>query len=287
MLLREAKQRLEEGNSLHLIAQVFTEISSSKLKRIRRGIEENRYFYYDLSNIYSLINMIALKNNITRRAKYNKTAAILVGSNERFYGQITNMMINFFISQIGGKNYDLMVVGKSNHAALEGLNFHRPYRKIVFKKDLPEREEIQAVTAQIKDYTQVLVYYPQMKSVLVQIPVSKDITQTSELASYGGNKEQMKAILGQLDYLLEPDIRNMIQFFDTQIKGLLLEQTLMEAELARTASRLITMDHAQNEAEDYIKQMQGEVRRSKKNAANAKIIEAVSVLELVKGKING
>ena len=120
--------------------------------------------------------MIAIKNNIVRQTKYNKTAVILLGSNERFYGSVTNMMVNFFLNQTNGLNCDRLIVGKSTHSALAGTSYSFPYKKIVFKRDLPEREEIQNLTAQVKDYAKVIVYYPQMKSVLIQTPVSKDIT---------------------------------------------------------------------------------------------------------------
>jgi F0F1-type ATP synthase gamma subunit len=284
MNIQEIKQKVEEGESLQLITRVFTEISSAKLKRIRKGIEQNRAFFYDLTNIYSLINMLSVKQGIKRKPKNPRTVVILLTSNFRFYGMVTNPLIDYFLKDTGKKDVDKIVIGKTAHANLETLHYNQQYRKMTFNSDIPSMSEIQNLTNQVKDYAKVVVYYSQMKSVLIQVPVSKDITQSIDPLQYVNQEKEVQKLLSEFDYILEPDLGIMLQFFDAQIKGLLLEHTFLESELARTASRLISMDSAQNQAKDYLSDMKNELRIEKKNITNARIIETISVLNLVRNR---
>jgi ATP synthase F1 gamma subunit len=282
MNIQDIKQKIDEGASLQLITRVFTEISSSKLKRIRHGIEQNRAFFYDLTNIYSLLNMLAVKQGINRRPKNPRSAVILLTSNFRFYGQVTNPLMDYFIKKTDKKDLDRFIVGKTAHSYLESNHYQLPFKKIVFSSDIPTMAEIQNLTNQVKDYARVYMYYSQMRSVLIQKPVDKDITQSIDPLLYANQNEHIKELLSEFDYILEPDLSIMIQFFDTQIKGLLLEHTFLESELARTASRLISMDTAQNEAKKYLNSMKEALKIEKKNITNARIIETVSVLNLLR-----
>ena len=282
MIIQEINQKIEEGESLQLITRVFTEISSSKLKKIRKGIEQNRAFFYDLTNIYSLLNMLAVKQGIKRQPKNPRTAAILITSNYRFYGQVTNPLLAHFQKKTTGKDLDCFVVGKTAHSYFESTHFNEPYKKITFQTDIPTISELQNLTSQIKDHAKVIVFYSQMKSVLIQNPVDKDITQSIDPSLYINQDENVRKLLGEFDYILEPDLGIMLQFFDAQIKGLLLEHTFLESELARTASRLISMDSAQNQSKEYLTDMKKELRTARKNITNSRIVETVSVLNLIR-----
>jgi ATP synthase F1 gamma subunit len=284
MLIRDIKQRIDQGKSLELISQTFTEIASAKLKRIRRGIEQNRSFFYDLSNIYSLVNLIAAKNGIKKEVKINKTAVVLISSNERFYGSITNKLLEFFLNQTRDKQIDRFVIGRTAHFYLNETSYAYPFKKITLKRDSPSREELQALTSQIKDYSQVLVFYSQFKSVLIQLSAVKDISQSVSAIDFSAGSEEIKELLKNIDYIVEPEVKLMLQFFDTQIKSLILEALFLEAELARTASRLIAMDTSQNEAKDYINSWQKQLGQAKKTVINSRILEQVQIINAIKKK---
>lgn len=284
MSLQQIKQRVEEGESLQLITRVFTEIASAKLKRIRKGIEQNRSFFYDLTNMYSLVNMLSLKQGAKIKPINPRTAVILISSNYRFYGRVTNPLIEYFVQQTAGKDLDRLVIGKTAHSSLETMQYKLPYKQFVFKKDIPDIAEVMDLTSQVKDHAKVIVFHSQMKSVLIQVPVAKEITQSIDPHIYEKGTIGASNLLNQFDYILEPDLGLMLQFFDAQIKGLLLEHAFLEAELARTASRVISMDTAQNGAKDYLTKVKNELKTERKNITNARIIETISVLNMSRKK---
>jgi len=274
MTVKEINGLIIEARSLKEITQVFTQIASSKLKRIRAGVERNRLFFEDLSLLFEVINSIALKMKITLPPKNGKTLTILLTSNERFYGKIASELIEFYIVQTSKIHSDRVVVGKSGIETLKSMNYVFKYEPLLFKSDFPTNRELLVLGETIKNYSKVLIFHPKFESVLVQVPVISDITHSQE--QIGIKEKAAKIATEYVNYIVEPEIGIMAQFFDSQIKTLLLETTFLESELARTASRLISMDRAQNEAEKYLNEKRGLLLNAKRSIANARILEMVA-----------
>ncbi len=79
---------------------------------------------------------------------------------------------------------------------------------------------------------------------------------------------------------MEPEIKTIAEFFDNQIKILILESTFLESELARTASRLITMDSAQNEAEKFLSNQELSLLTAQRSIQNARILETIAAMNI-------
>lgn len=277
MTTKEIIEAIEEAKSLKQITQAFTQISSSKLKKIRDGVERNRVFFNDLSGIYGLINAVATKRAIVRPPKNGKTLVLLLTSNERFYGKITGELLEFFLVQVSKIRSDKVVIGRSGVETLKAMNYALSYTPLILKSDFPNNEEFVKLSQLVQDYSKVLVFHPQFQSVMMQKPVIADITH-SEQEVDNKNAESQKLVEEYNNYIVEPEIKIMADFFDAQIKVLLLESTFLEAELARTASRLISMDSAQNEAEKYLSTQELSLVNAQRSIQNARILETVAAM---------
>lgn len=277
MTTQEIVKLIEEAKSLRQITQAFTQISSSKLKRIRDGVERNRSFFKDLSDIYGLVNIIARARKIPAPPKNGKVLSILLTSNERFYGKITAELIEFFLVQISKTRSDKIVIGKSGVESLKALNYALTYTPMVLKTDFPNNEEYLKLSETVKAYSKVLVFHPEFVSVMVQRPVISDITRSEEEVSL--KTGMSKDLIEQYNnFIVEPEIKVMMDFFDSQIKVLLLESAFLESELARTASRLISMDSAQNEAEKYLSTQELALLNAQRSITNARILETIAAM---------
>lgn len=277
MTTKEINILIEEARSLKEITQAFTQISSSKLKRIRSGVERNREFFKDLSGIYGLINIIARRRKIPAPPKNGKTLSILLSSNERFYGKITSELIEFFLIQVSKINCDKLVVGRSGVETIKSLNYALTYTPLILKSDFPDSAEFLSLSKVVNNYSKVLVFHPQFQSVMTQIPIIADITQ-SELDVHTRTGQSEELISQINNFIIEPEVKIMVEFFDNQIKVILLEATFLEAELARTASRLISMDSAQNEAEKYLSTQELLLLNAQRSIQNARILETVAAM---------
>lgn len=286
MTIKEISGLIEEAQSLKEITQVFTQIASSKLKKIRASVERNREFFTDLASLFALVNIIATWRKIPLPPKNGKTLTILLSSNERFYGKISGELLEYYIVQTSKVRSDKIVIGRSAIESLKSMNYALAYTPLILKLDFPNNAELLSLANTVKQYSKVLVFHPRFESVLTQTPTISDITRTQE--EINTNPEQAAKLANQYNsYIVEPEIQIMAEFFDSQIKTLLLETTFLEAELARTASRLISMDRAQSEAEKYLTGKQLLLLNARRSIANGRILEMVAGLNGSKGVSSG
>lgn len=264
MTIGQLKQLIDEGGSLELIAQTFTEIAQFNLSRIRQRVEQNRTFFSEISQVYKMVQLVAAKKQIGDITKNNRTIGILLTSNFRFYGELNIELIRFYINSFKGSIADTIIIGKTG---IEFFNTYYPnkrYQTIIFKTDMPGEQELRDLASKINAYKRVLVFHTTFKSALSQIPTVTDITQVP--------LSQLKGI--PKSFIFEPEIVKVLQFFKTQITTLLLEQTFLESELSRTAGRLISMNQAEKNAKDYIRDLNRKLLEAQRSITNISLLES-------------
>lgn len=270
MTIRELTEEIQTTKNLKDIAQSYTEISSLRLKKIRKKTEQSRVFFQDLAYIFGLLHHMAevrkLKNKLIP-IKPPKEVVILITSNFRFYGRISNSATQLFMKYTEKHHADQIVIGKLGADLLRSRRYSQPYKLIKLQKDIPNHEEMLNLTELIKNYTSVILIYSEFRTILSQVPVIKDLTQTQIQASQSQFKKMDYA------FILEPEIKTMIDFFDTQIKNVLLSAAFLETELARVASRLLAMDQAQNNAKSLLKKEAQQLIFAKRALFNKKTLE--------------
>lgn len=267
MTIKEIDQLLEEGNSLKQIAQAYSEIANQKLKKIRIEVERNRLFFNEISRVYSLVRALANKKGITV-PKPKKRVCILQTSNYRFYGNINSSIIEFFIEKTKNLECDRVIIGKVGIEYFQSNHIFPSFIPMVLINDHPSPNELNAFVNIVKTYNQVLIFYSRLKSLLMQIPAAVDITETAEKIAVEGRTGS--------HFIFEPEISKTLQFFDSQILILQIEQAFLESEVSRTASRFISMDQAETEANKYIKQYSLLKSYSQRNMRNNQLLESIS-----------
>ena len=273
MTIREIDALIEEGSSLKQIAQAYSEIANLKIKRIRVEVERNRIFFNELSSIYALVKRLAVKKNIVIQ-KPKKRISLILTSNFRFYGNINSTLIDFFTAKTATIETDRIMLGKAAIDYFKAAKIFTNYHEVLLKGDQPEAEELIALINMVKDYNQVLVFYSKLKTLLVQQPSVIDVT-----ASYQNIKEDQKK---EFRFIFEPELAKILTFFDSSILTLLLEQTFLESEVSRTASRFISMDQAETEANKFIKEYEKLKAYTLKNLAGSRILENFASLMAVR-----
>jgi ATP synthase F1 gamma subunit len=273
--IKQVEEDLENGKSLKAVTEAFTDIASNKLRKIRTNIEVNRQFVSEIANLYQVIRTEALKRKVSLKTRPKPVVSILLTTNLRFYGAINANICQAFINITSQYQTDCIVVGQQGQIYLTSLNYPHPIKSFNFKDDLPDYDELVILMKEILQYEKILVYYCRLETVIVQVPTVIDISEQSSLAK----KNALAA--GTIDYIFEPEIKKLLDFFDGQILRALLEQAFLESELARTASRLISMDTAQMSAEKYVKDKTKELYRAKSRTRETRMLDAInSILSL-------
>lgn len=268
MTIKEVDAAIEEGQSLKSITQAYSEIANLKIKKIRTEVERNRFFFQEISKVYALIKKLAVKKKINI-TKPKKTISIVLTSNHRFYGQINSDLLKFFIQVTSSLETDRIVLGKMGIEYFKAQTVFKSLGEVLLKEDQPSTAELKFLVDLMKDYNQVLVFYSSMKSLLVQQPTMTDITASNVLANEPTTQKKEE----EFKFIFEPDLMKILQFFDSQIITLLLEATFLESELSRTASRFISMDSAETQANKLIKEYLMIKAYAKRNMDNNTILE--------------
>ena len=278
MTIRELDQLIEEGKSLKQIAQSYSEIANQKIKILRSQVEVNRLFFKDMSRVYALVKALAEKKKLSVR-KGKKMLSIILTSNYRFYGEINSSLIEFFIKTTQKLETDRIMLGKAAIEYFKNAKVFKSYQEILLKSDQPDPLELTNLVNIIKDYNQVLVFYSRLKSLLVQEPTYTDITSTTD-----------KIVLDKKDvshFIFEPELKKILTFFDSQILTLLVEETFLESEVSRTASRFISMDQAETEANKVLKEYERLRSYAQRNLRNNQLLESIaSILAVRKERTN-
>ncbi len=286
MITKHIIENIEEGVSLKLISQAYTEIASSKLKRIRQAVEKNRYYLEDLSKVFRIVKQVAANKQLPS-LKNNQTISVLLTSNYHFYGNINDALIRFFLEAMKNAPTQQIIVGKTAQEYFKAIGYKQPHQEYLLKTDYPTPLELETLVNMTKSYSKIMVYYAQMQTVMVQTPTAKDITQTSDMKPLTPEEQKHpQAFISKGEkapaFIFEPEIGKILDFFETQVTNLLLEQTFLESEVSRTASRLISMDQAQSRADKFISQQKILLGQARKSIANNKLLETYNALVSLK-----
>ncbi len=257
---------IKEISALKLLTGLYSEIALLRLKKIRHQVETARLFLQEIAQLYATVKTQALQKGLGGSLPAGRQVSLVLTSNERFFGAITSQMISYFISQVSSLKTDKMVIGKSGIELLHSLG-KTSFEPIVFGKDMPSENELAQLFNIIKQYQKVLIFYPQMQTVLKQEPIVLDITQTQK-AFFAGRVSK------KLAFIFEPEIALTLEFFENQAKMALLHQAFLEAQISQLASRLVTMDEAQNKAEELLKKEQLLLYQSQKSLENRRLLES-------------
>ncbi len=275
MTIKQIEEAMEEGMSLKTIAQAYSEIANLKIKKIRADVERNRIFFQEIGSVYAFIKNLAAEKKIAIQ-KPKETISIILTSNYRFYGSINSDLLEFYILTTGKIKTDQIYLGKA------AVDYFRAqpvvagsHKEILLKGDQPTAEELNALVVELSPYNQVLVFYSSMKSLLVQQPTVLDITASQ------ANSQQLKAN-SDFKFIFEPELAKILEFFDSQIITLILEGAFLESELSRTASRFISMDQAETEANKFLKEYQTLKAYTKRNMDNNTILENFASMAAVR-----
>lgn len=283
--IKDINQNIFEAEGLKTLASAYSEISSIKLGKIRHQIEKNDLFTTELAQLFKLVQEESLKRQLFNSQKKGVSSvlagwkkpgivSILLTSNSKFYGGLETSIIRYFMagterlaSQYPTIPHIRVIVGKTGVSYLQGIGYNLPYQPFTFKHDLPTEPEASDVINKFRSYQTVLVFHSKFKTVAKQIPVVTDISQTPPLPKVSKQKPSF--------HIFEPEINQIMEFFSTQIMKILLQQTFLEAELSRTAYRLISMDQAQDNANKYIKTQTNRLVVAKRATDNLRLLETI------------
>lgn len=275
--------------SLRIIAQVYQETSISEIQEVRSGVLKTRDYLSGLSNIYSELKsarsaqMAQLAKSLHKAQdasdKLQKTLIVLLSANTKLYGEIVLDVYKLFIDTLKSEpDADIMIVGRLGERLFSESGDRRKHLFFEIPDTNLQPHDLEPIIFHIVKYEKVVVFHGKFYNLMTQRATRANITGEVLLEqTAAGIHQEIK------QFLFEPNLEKLIQFFETQIFATMFRQTVHEAELARYASRVNAME----ESLQFIKKRQKELSNSKRRFVRSirqkKQLERLSGMRLWRG----
>ncbi len=269
------QNELEDLETIGFVASALFDVSAEKISRLRAAFEKNKAFYDDIADLYQSIKQTAFERGELpqKSATVVQTATVAFTSNIRFYGAVNAEVIGAFIEHMkSGAKSDYIVIGRTGKILMENApDCEKRTSYYAFKEDEPTGDERKQFLKSVASYNQVQIFYPSFINVFNQKVVMQDITYTPSAKALPGSTLAF-------DYIFEPELPKILDFFETKVRYLLFKRVMLESELARTAARLLSMNQAQDRSEETIVRLRRAIRRDTANFNDLRLLESFSAI---------
>ncbi len=238
------EETIELIRQLLPIIEANQEIAVMRIGHVRATVLATRAFEEGLSAIYTSVltsHKRALAEEQELAEIQGKAATILLSTNERLAGSITNVTASEFITFTDRQpRDDVIIVGQVGRDVWESQRPDKPYSFFDLPQQAVSMRQIRPLLTQLLAYEDLTVFYPRYASVVTQAPVIRKLGSALETAA----KASQAGPLQGTRYLFEPSLEEVLDFFNTQIFSTVVKQLFEETELAILGSRITAMENA-------------------------------------------
>ncbi len=270
------QDELEELTTIRFVASALFDVSAEKIARLRAAFEKNQAFYDDIASLYQSVKQTAFERGelpVRPVTTALRTAVVAFTSNKRFYGSINAEVIQTFLQSMrSNAQAEYIVIGRTGKGLME--NEPREEKRasyFAFEGDEPNREEIRQFLKNVAPYDQVQVIYPAFVNVFSHTVRVHDIT-------FAPHEKGADDKTPPFDYIFEPELPKILEFFETRVRYLLFQRAMLEAELTRTAVRIFSMNQAQDRSDEEIFRLRRSIRRDEKDFNDLRLLESFSAI---------
>ncbi len=268
------QQELDDLETIGFVTTALFEVSAEKIDRLRSAFKKNSQFYDEITKLYQAVKQTASSRGELPEKTTGTARSISVAftSNSRFYGPVNAEVMRVFLEHMHDDKSDYLVIGRTGDTFMKNFPEREAgVSRLLFKKDEPSDEEMRAFLDTIAPYEHVHVFHSSFINVFTQKVSTLDI-------AYMPSSEDTKPKVGDIDYIFEPELPKILAFFETRVRHLLFKRVMLEAELARTASRLISMNKAQDRADSAVAVARRRIRREIATFNDARLLESFSAI---------
>src|SRR5436190_5705107 len=288
---RRIEQKLADLKSLQLLAQAHEEISTTHIRLARGMVLMTRDFLASLSEVFVNVKSAYKKHVLAEiekskqtgkplpvisSNKNGKTLFVFLSANNKLYGDIISRTFVLFQKELEKQNPDIVIVGRLGKELYDVSGLKKPYVYFEIPDTHKNIKDITRLTTYILPYEQLKLFYVKFINVVSQVPASASLTGEESLEVHVQSVQKTK----EYDFIFEPSIEKVMDFFTSQTFFSLLNQTIHEAELARYGSRIKAMEDALGNITSQMQIVTLAERRIKNLQTNKKQLERIAGMSL-------
>ena len=275
---RKIVDEININQQFKMLTQAYQEHAIVQINMARFSVLSSREFMDDLAEIFTnvkasyekYLQRLSIKGkqeHLDRVRKNGREVIILLSSNGKFYGDLVTKICRLFTEVAKQTTADLVIVGSEGKKFFDESHINKPYTYI----DLPDTniniETLKPLIHAIIDYQKATIFYGKFSNIILQTPAQASLSGDMPTSTKPKNAD------AEEDFLFEPDVENVIEFFEGQIISMLLSQTVSEGKLARFASRIKAMEFAQNNLQKQLSILTSGEKRLKSMGMNKKQLQ--------------
>jgi F0F1-type ATP synthase gamma subunit len=247
---QKINEHIKFVQTVDFIVKDNEQLYTGKMKAIKDSVIKTRNFINDLSEIFHELQYIyQVKNYTTLRVKKNKqitgvseknhkTAAVLLTGSKFFSGSINEKVFQSFLTYIKGVECEVVIIGKIGKRLYEEqYKSTKLYTYFDLDEEVKDPDVIKEISQYLIKYTNVNVFYAKYINIINQTESQSKLSEES----INPNQRQY-GYVNVVNYIFEPSLENIINFFEEQIFQSLLKQSLNESYLAQLGSRIRTLE---------------------------------------------
>jgi F0F1-type ATP synthase gamma subunit len=275
---RLVEREVAELKTLKVLTKVYAEMAALRMNKKREEVLYARNFLKELDVVFAdarraylaelkrkaVIRGTDLTKKITLLSHNGKNVAVFIAANTRLYGDIIQRTFKMFLEDVKVTGSEATVVGKIGRIMYEGAMGEKPYTYFDMPDASIDSKNLNDLIAHLVPYDEIHLYYGKFVNVVRQEP---EMYAISAELNFADDSEKV------LNYFIfEPSIEKVLQYFEGQIFGTLLEQRISESQLAKYAARLTTMDRAEQAIGQRLKKLNYEAIRAQHYGLNKQIV---------------
>lgn len=287
---RSIKTEISDLNTLQLVTRAFTEIAAVRMRKTKNSVVLNRQFLQELDDVFSdvrasyareLIRLGQKSRNkseegITFLAHNGKTVAVFLSANTGLYGDIIQRTSKTFLEEVrrSPEKTEVAIVGSLGMAMFKNEMPNHPFTFFEMSDTNITPSTIAQLIEHIVQYEEIQVYYPVFQSAVRQEPSRYTIsaeTPLTELKTQQGRKDR---------YIFEPGLKDILMFFERETFSSLMDQSIREAQLAKYAARIMTLDRSGENIKHKLKKLRLDKLKVEHRQKNKKQIELMSSITM-------
>ena len=264
--LKEVKGRILTVTNTKKITSAMKMVSSAKLHKAQGAVAGMLPYEEKLHQMLTnLISGTPVKGTIalTENRTMKKVALVVFSSNSSLCGSFNANIIKFFLKVVseykakGIEEVEIYAIGKKAEDALrkEGYTMTASYATLSEK---PNYNECAALANKLindfekKSIDRVELIYNHFKSMGTQVLTRTTMLPIEIPADDSNNVNQS---VGEVDYILEPSSTELLEELMPKVLRLKLYSTLLDANTAEHAARMIAMQVATDNATELMEEL--------------------------------
>lgn len=264
----------------------YEEIAAMRMRRVKKSVLDTREFLEGLNDSFRKVSYAYNKYLEELKGKKEvkthvlntngKTVLILLSSNTGLYGSVIADTFKLFREEIRkvGSNTDIIIVGRLGKKMYDETNLPKNYRYFDYSDKGVDEVNLRFILSTILEYSVIVVYHGMFKSILNQTGTKTFVTgKASEI-------EQKYEMSEQVNFLFEPSIEVIAEYFEKEILSVIFEQVVFESSFSKFASRMISLYQATQNINNKIMLAEFALRKYKHRLLNSKQQTTLSSMSL-------